>query len=264
MFGTLKKKVLVATAGLIVFAIAGTGVALALDAPLADPPPEQSNPHQLVIERAAEILEIAPESLGSTLQQAQQEVGQERLDERIAEVLARAVENEVLTQDEADEILSWWVARSDKVSPELLQLLARNSDDIDAVYARLVESGRLTEDKAAAIAEWYAGKPDSLENVARLLFGGQDRPKPQVRPNPRDERPNFGEGQGQARPRGNQAQGRVRPGQGRGPVPVLPNHGRGRIDIRYNIGPTGGRPNAGQQGPGSQPSLEINGSEIIG
>ena len=236
MLGKLRTKIAVATAGLMVFAIAGTGVALAQDAPPADPPPEQAGAHQLIIKRAAEILEIDAESLGSAMQQAKQAVDRERLDAHVAELLAKAVENESLTQEEADEILVWWLARPEGATPQLVKMLAQHGDDVDPIFARLVESGKLTEEEAAAIGEWFAAQPDSLENVARLLNGGKGKPRPQARLGAGEDRPELGERRGQGRPQGGQAQGRVRPGQGRGPVLVLPDHGRGRIDLRFDFG----------------------------
>ena len=139
-------------------------------------------------------------------------------------------------------------------------MLAQHSDDVDAIFARLVESGKLTEEEAAAIGEWFAAQPDSLENAARLVNGGKGKPEHQMRPDADEDRPELGESRGQGRPQGNQAQGRVRPGQGRGPVLVLPEHGRGRIDLSFDFG----RPQGGQRGPDNQPSLEIDGVQIIG
>lgn len=200
MFGKLRTKMAVATAGLMVFAIAGTGVAMAQETPPADAPPEQASTHQLIIERAAEILEIDADSLGSAMRQAKQEVDRERLDAQVAELLAKAVENEGLTQAEADEILAWWLARPEKATPQLVKMLAKHSDDVEAVFTRLVEADKLTEDEAAAIGAWFAEQPDSLENAARLVNGGKGKPRQHSRPNNGGERPVLGEGQGEERP----------------------------------------------------------------
>lgn len=64
-----------------------------------------------LIGKVAEILEIPEEDLINALRQAQQEIGQEMREGAFITALERAVVDERITQEEADQIEAWWQQR---------------------------------------------------------------------------------------------------------------------------------------------------------
>ena len=73
---------------------------------------DEQRPGQEIMTRAAEILGIDEETLRNAFQQATQEMMTERQQER----LQNAVENGLITEEEAAEIQTWWNSR-----PEALE-----------------------------------------------------------------------------------------------------------------------------------------------
>lgn len=65
---------------------------------------DKQGPGQKFMTRAAEILGIDEETLGNAFRQAAQEMRQERHQER----LQSAVQNGLITEDDAAEIQEWW------------------------------------------------------------------------------------------------------------------------------------------------------------
>ena len=62
-----------------------------------------------LLERVADILEIDKEDLIDAFKQAQQEIRQETF----IKALDKAVEEGLITQEQADEIIEWWEQRPD-------------------------------------------------------------------------------------------------------------------------------------------------------
>lgn len=134
---------------------------------------EGETPGNGVRERVAEILGIAPDELQDAVQQAR---GEQR-DEQLAERLAVAVEEGVISQNEADAIAGWLDSM-----PEALEGVAgrggvghfagaaASEEQIAALVDRLVESEKITEVEAVAVSEWLADAP--TESLAKL---GPDR-----------------------------------------------------------------------------------------
>jgi hypothetical protein len=140
---------------------------------------EGETPAGGVRDRVAEILGIAPEELQDAVQQAR---GEHR-EEQIAERLANAVENGVITQEEADSISTWLDAK-----PEVLDGVgiggksgngglghligaADSEEKIAALIDRLIEAEKITEDDAVVIKAWLADAP--TEALSKL---GQGEP----------------------------------------------------------------------------------------
>ncbi len=71
------------------------------------PPPEASK--QGLLERVADILEIAQEDLIDAFKQAQQEMKEEAFINRLNQAVAEGR----ITQEQADEIIGWWKLRPD-------------------------------------------------------------------------------------------------------------------------------------------------------
>ena len=127
------------------------------------------------IDRVAEILGVSSEDLQSAMQQARSEAAEARLAER----LTQAVEDEVLTQEEADAIQAWFDGK-----PDALESLTREqSHDLrDAerlglvaeFLSGLVDDEVLTQAEADEIATWLDAKPtEALEKFRpERGFGG--------------------------------------------------------------------------------------------
>ena len=71
------------------------------------PPPEENA--KGLLERVADILEIDEEELINAFKQAQQEMKEEAF----IKALDRAVEEGLITQEQADAIIEWWGQRPD-------------------------------------------------------------------------------------------------------------------------------------------------------
>jgi hypothetical protein len=84
---------------------------------------ESVNPKDAVLSKVAETLGISVEQLTDATEQAREELreeAQERIRERQEERLQNAVENGVITEDEANQIREWWQSRPaalDKLRP---------------------------------------------------------------------------------------------------------------------------------------------------
>lgn len=136
-----------------------------------------------VRDRVAEILGIAPDDLQDAVQQAR---GEQRA-VQLAERLAGAVADGVITQDEANAISAWFDSM-----PEALDGVAghggrggvghfvgaaASEEQIAALVDRLVAAEKITEAEAAAVSDWLVGAP--TEALAKLApergDGGQGR-----------------------------------------------------------------------------------------
>jgi hypothetical protein len=77
-----------------------------------------------VLARVAEILGIPEEDLINAFEQAQQEMMEERMEEafdRALDKLDKAVEEGLLTQEEADEIKEWWEQKPEVIKNSMLR-----------------------------------------------------------------------------------------------------------------------------------------------
>ena len=95
-----RMKVLIAVVvAILVLAVGSTAMVMAQDEPTPTPETEANG----LLARVAEILDIPQEDLTSAFKQAQQEIRQEAF----LKFLDKAVEEERITQEEADEYLEW-------------------------------------------------------------------------------------------------------------------------------------------------------------
>jgi hypothetical protein len=122
-------------------------------------------------DRVAEILGVEPDDLESAVEQARAEEREAKL----AEKLAEAVEEGVITQEESDSISAWFAAR-----PAFLDELGGigkhahfglrcfgDVDDLEAVLERLITNEVITEEQAQEIRDWMAARPtEALEKLA--------------------------------------------------------------------------------------------------
>ncbi len=125
-----------------------------------------------VKDRVAEILGIAPEDLQDAFEQAREE----HRDEQIAERLASAVEEGVITQEEADSIIAWLDSK-----PEVLDGMTgrghrggignfvkatADEESIAQLVDRLVEAEKIGEEDAGTVTDWLSSAPtDALQKL---------------------------------------------------------------------------------------------------
>ena len=168
----MKRKIMLgATAGLIgALAIAG--------AAFADGGPADGTRGDSIKDRVAEILGIDREDLDSAMKTARDEYRDAKQEEK----LANLVEQEVITQTQADEIDAWRDAGPDAL--DQLKLTGRGLAhgmmppvDENAVEARLdalVEQEVITQDDSDEILAWYNDKPEYLDDLHQELRGERD------------------------------------------------------------------------------------------
>jgi hypothetical protein len=148
----------------------------------------------------AAILGISEEELREAFQQARQEMRQAKWEESFQQALIRALEEGLITQEEADEIQEWWTQKSDAFDLELFRRLFRfnNHPDKPKPGVRLGQRPdmkpqpkpgmglsaasdlpgnarpglQLNEKKAVKIREWMQNRPESSNGrsvQARIL-----------------------------------------------------------------------------------------------
>jgi len=156
-----------------------------------------------LLSRVAEILGITEEELRDAFAQARQEILAERGEKAFYEFLDRAVEEGLITDDEAAEIREWWEQKPEALNWALLrqaffmmrlhpEALANNGGkefkgikrNIQQrlkegaepelrleMLEKAIEEGLITEDEAAEIKAWAGNKPAVLSQLA---------PKPRI------------------------------------------------------------------------------------
>jgi hypothetical protein len=155
------------TAGLIgAFALAGT--ALAHEGPVDD-----EKPRDWIKDRVAEMLGIDRESLDTAMSTAREEHREASQNER----LEALVEEETITQAQANEIEVWQDSKPE-VMDDLMKLeRSRTGPDSVSIEARLtilVEKEVISQTEANAITAWTESKPDFLDDVREELKGARD------------------------------------------------------------------------------------------
>lgn len=110
-----KMKVLVAVlAAILLLSVGGTAMVMAQE---EEPIPTPEAGANGLLARVADILGISQDELGNAFRQAQQEMRQETF----LRFLNKAVEQERITQAEADEFLEWWEQRPETCDRLLLR-----------------------------------------------------------------------------------------------------------------------------------------------
>jgi len=107
----MSKKVKVLISALLVallLTVGATATVMAEGEEDTTPPPEASE--KGLLERVADILGIDEEDLSNAFEQARQEMCKDAFISR----LDKAVAEELITQEQADEILEWWLHGSYK------------------------------------------------------------------------------------------------------------------------------------------------------
>ncbi|HEY83417.1 MAG TPA: hypothetical protein G4O01_09080 [Dehalococcoidia bacterium] len=117
---------------MLLISVGGATVALAQEDEEAEPQEEQIETEVVeeamptmapgvLFGRVAEILGVSEEELKEAFIQARQEMMEERWEEAFYRLLDKAVEEGLLTQEEADEIKDWWEQRPEALNLEMLK-----------------------------------------------------------------------------------------------------------------------------------------------
>ena len=144
------KKILLATAGLLVVAVLIAGVATAVN---ADDGGKGIRPFGgAVIERAAQILGIDKQKLIDAFKQAGTETAKKNMDGRFAKWVSEGK----LTQAQADQYKAWLAARPAGVPPFRFFDTARGAQVLDT----MLKNGKITQAQYDSVKAWLAQKPN--------------------------------------------------------------------------------------------------------
>ena len=120
-----KMKALVSMLLAVILLTAGSAAAVMAqeDEEPAPPAEESAAPMEAnsLLTRVAEVLGIPEEELTEAFQQARQEMMQERWEEVFYQMLEKAVAEELITPEEAEEITEWWAQKPEALDPGLLR-----------------------------------------------------------------------------------------------------------------------------------------------
>lgn len=161
----MKKRFLVGAA------VGSAGLVALTGAAMAQSTDDAGTTGNSVWDRVAEILGVEPDDLETAVEQARAEEREEKL----AEKLAGAVEEGVITQEEADAVTAWFEARPaflDEIGGIGahghfgLRLLC-GANGMNAVVERLIANGAITEEQAQELRDWVAARP--AEVLEKLL-----------------------------------------------------------------------------------------------
>ena len=160
-----------------------------------------------LLAKVAGILGIPEEELGEAFQQARQEMMQERWEEAFYQLLDKAVAEELIAPEEAEEIKEWWAQKPEALDPGLLrhafQFRERNPLSLSGndlperpmmspqpwqggnfppgqemrqeafrqILEKALADGRITPEKVAEVKEWLEnpGTSDQLPPPAYFL-----------------------------------------------------------------------------------------------
>ena len=117
-----------------------------------------------VLNRVAEILGKTRAELDSAFATSLDEQANTKFEERMTAL----VDDETLTQDQADTANTWFDERPANSGPMALRLAGTSdSDKVDNFLTRLVENEKLTQDESDALSDWHDDRPDSLPEGSR-------------------------------------------------------------------------------------------------
>ncbi len=202
-----KMKVLVSVlVAILLLTIGGTTLAMAQEEEEVEPEDELTTEEEIMpdvgtdrlLARVAEILGISEEELREAFRQAREEVQDERFEKALYQMLDKAVEEEILAPEEAEEIKEWWEQRPEALTPGLLQRafwamyprpkpmpgnrfgnrpetklhlqqrLGQLSDPEvrQKVLEKALEKGLISQEEVEAIKEWLESRPEVSNGLA--------------------------------------------------------------------------------------------------
>jgi hypothetical protein len=158
--------------GIIVIAVTGlVGVGLMAGTVMANGGPIDGLGDTMPA-RVAEILGIEQDRVEDAFQQARRDIADETLQAR----LDKLVENEVITQEQADEYAEWFESRPEiegvdgPFGKHLMHGFGGFGDGNH--LERLVEAAVITEEEAAEVQAWLEARPEGL-TLGLVMPGGR-------------------------------------------------------------------------------------------
>ncbi|MQY80902.1 MAG: hypothetical protein GH158_01475 [Dehalococcoidia bacterium] len=153
-----------------------------------------------LLSRVSNILGISEEDLSDAFTQAKQEMMDERCEEAFYEFLEQAIEEGLITEEEAEEIEEWWEQKPEALNSALLQKAffmmrpcpeplanngwkefkgikrniqqrLRNCAEPELRLEKAIEEGLISEEEAAEIMAWTGNRPAALSQLS---------PKPRI------------------------------------------------------------------------------------
>lgn len=121
-----------------------------------------------VLARVSELIDVEQTTLESAFATAYDE----RADARFTAYTETLVEDETLTQEQADAATTWFDTRPGNSGPiAILLAFTANSGFVDDLLSRMVEHGKLTQEESDALSGWHGNRPDSVPEMERGRFG---------------------------------------------------------------------------------------------
>ncbi len=128
-----------------------------------------------IFSRVAEILGVEETELQGAFTEARRE-GQ---DAALQNKLYRGVEDELFTQEDADQVMEWFQARPGAAIAMRMLLFRGNQESLQSHLDRMMERDRITQGEADQIMEWYQDRPEVLDTLkgpeGRRHHGGKTR-----------------------------------------------------------------------------------------
>lgn len=128
-----------------------------------------------LLSRVSDILGISEEELRDAFTQAKQEMMGERCEEAFYEFLEQAIEEGLITEEEAEEIEEWWEQRPEALNWAQLRnafcIMRSNPELRMEVLEQAIEEGLISEEDADGIRAWTGNRPAALSQLS---------PKPQI------------------------------------------------------------------------------------
>ena len=168
----MKRKIMLGASAGLIGALAIAGAAFAHEGP------RDGDRGDSVKDRVAEILGIGRENLDAAMQTARDEYRDAKQEEK----LAALVQQEVITQAQADEIDAWQDARPAVMDDLKLTGKGRgrgsmppaDENAIEARLAALVVQEVIAQADADEILAWHDAKPGYLDDLRQQLRGERD------------------------------------------------------------------------------------------
>lgn len=122
-------------------------------------------PKQSIASRVAEILKIEESVLHGAFTQARRE----KQNDSMANRLEHLVTDEKLTQEQADEIQTWFLSRPDAVA-KLHRLMRRGREAVEHRLTHMVERGVISQADADAVLKWHGEMPQAFKDLSEQRF----------------------------------------------------------------------------------------------
>jgi len=116
-----------------------------------------------ITDRVADLLGLESVELQSAFDQAIRE----QQNAKMATRLDRMVSNNLVTRDEADDILAWYESRANIRIVDRILLALGDKTDLQRKLDRMVEKGHLDQSEVDQIMAWLQGRPEVVDSIEK-------------------------------------------------------------------------------------------------